>query len=211
MEDKAYLYKGKLKSDKFFKSNNMRDRLYKLLVVIGIVLVWHIAAVKIGTSLLLPYPLDIGKAIVSSVTDIKILTNLFITMQRVLKGFLAALLIGLPLGYLMGLSQMAEKLLGGIIDSIRQVPVMAWVPLTIIWLGIGDGPTIFMIAISGVFPIILNTIDGVKSISKDYYNAARSMGASKFSIFVNVVVPASLPYVLTGARIAIGTGWMSVI
>ena len=106
---------------------------------------------------------------------------------------------------------MAEKLLGGIIDSIRQIPVMAWVPLTIIWLGIGDGPTIFMIAISGVFPIILNTIDGVKSISKDYYDAAKSMGASKLSIFINIVVPASLPSVLTGPRIAIGTGWMSVI
>lgn len=211
MENKASVYNGRLKTDKILKNGNIKDMFYKLLVVVGIIVVWHIAAVRIGTSLLLPYPLDIGKAIVSSATDIKILTNLFITMQRVLKGFLAALLIGLPLGYIMGLSEMAEKLLGGIIDSIRQIPVMAWVPLTIIWLGIGDGPTIFMIAISGVFPIILNTIEGVKHISKDYYNAARSMGASRLSIFVNIVIPASLPSVLTGARIAVGTGWMSVI
>lgn len=111
----------------------------------------------------------------------------------------------------MGLSRVAEVMLGGIIDSIRQVPVMAWIPLTIIWLGIGDGPTIFMIAISGIFPVVLNTIEGVKNISKDYYNAARSMGASRLSIFVNIVIPASLPDVLVGARIAVGAGWMSVI
>ena len=174
-------------------------------------LIWHLAALKIGTPLLLPKPLDVIRAIVNSAMDKEILVNLFITMQRVLKGFLASLLIGLPIGYIMGLSKTAESVLGGLIDSIRQVPVMAWVPLTIIWLGIGDGPTIFMIAISGIFPIILNTIDGVKNISKDYYDAARSMGAGRLSIFIKVVIPASLPSVLTGARIAIGTGWMSVI
>ena len=88
---------------------------------------------------------------------------------------------------------------------------MAWVPLTIVWFGIGDGPTIFLIAFAGVFPIILNTIQGIRSISKDYYNAARSMGASPFSIFINVMLPAALPDILTGARLAISTGWMSVI
>lgn len=210
MANKATLSKGRLAS-KNKDESKLKERVYKLLLWTFIITIWHFAAKKIGTALLLPYPKDIARAVINSVTDLEILKNLLITMQRVLKGFLASLLIGLPLGYIMGLSSMAEKLLGGIIDSIRQIPVMAWVPLTIIWLGIGDGPTIFMIAISGIFPIILNTIEGVKHISKDYYNAARSMGASKFSIFVNIVIPASLPNVLTGARIAVGTGWMSVI
>ena len=137
--------------------------------------------------------------------------NLSITIKRVITGCLYALLIGLPLGYLMGLSQLAEKLLSGIIDSIRQVPIMAWVPLTIIWLGIGDGPTLFMIGLSALFPIVLNTIQGVRGISKDYYSAAKSMGASRLSIFFNIVIPGSLPDVLVGARIGIGMGWMSVI
>lgn len=201
-----------VKKNKFKDSGKSgKDIFYKVFLYGVLLLIWHLAALKIGTPLLLPKPLDVISAIVNSAMDKEILVNLFITMQRVLKGFLASLLIGLPIGYIMGLSKTAESVLGGLIDSIRQVPVMAWVPLTIIWLGIGDGPTIFMIAISGIFPIILNTIDGVKNISKDYYDAARSMGAGRLSIFIKVVIPASLPSVLTGARIAIGTGWMSVI
>ena len=77
--------------------------------------------------------------------------------------------------------------------------------------GFGDGPTIFLIAFSGVFTIILNTIQGVTDISKDFYNAARSMGAGTLSIIKDVVIPGSLPGVLTGLRLAIGLGWMSVI
>lgn len=88
---------------------------------------------------------------------------------------------------------------------------MAWVPLTIVWFGIGDGPTVFLIAFSGLFTIILNTVAGVQSINKDFYNAARSMGASTLGILKDIVVPGSLPGVLTGVRLAIGLGWMSVI
>ena len=111
----------------------------------------------------------------------------------------------------MGLSKIFEGILGGVVNSLRQIPMMAWVPLSIIWLGIGEGPTLFMIALNGVFQVIMNTSSGVASIDKDYYNAAKSMGASKGSTFINVVVPASTPHILVGARLAIGAGWMSVI
>ena len=97
------------------------------------------------------------------------------------------------------------------INSLRQIPIMAWVPLSIVWFGLGDGPTIFMIAFSGIFTIILNTIAGVQDISKDFYNAARSMGANTLDIIKDIVVPGALPGVITGIRLAIGMGWMSVI
>ncbi len=210
MESKASEYNARLKYSNITK-RDIRERIYRLLVFIGIIGLWHYAAVRIDSPLLLPKPMVIGKALISSATDPKILLNLSITMKRVLKGFLYALLVGVPLGYLMGLSELAEKLLSDIIDSVRQVPIMAWVPLTIIWLGIGDGPTLFMIALSGVFPVILNTMQGVRGISKDYYNAAKSMGAGPLSIFLNIVIPASIPDVLVGARLAVGIGWMSVV
>jgi ABC-type nitrate/sulfonate/bicarbonate transport system permease component len=85
------------------------------------------------------------------------------------------------------------------------------VPLTIVWFGLGDGPTVFLIALVGTFPILLNTIGGVQSISKDYFHAARTMGAGSWSIFKDVMVPAALPDVLTGMRLAVSAGWMSVI
>ena len=111
----------------------------------------------------------------------------------------------------MGYSPKMLQIMSPFINSLRQVPIMAWVPLAIVWFGIGDGPTVFLIAFSGIFTIILNTVAGVQDISKDFYNAARSMGAGTLSIIKDIVVPGSLPGVLTGVRLASGMGWMSVI
>ena len=88
---------------------------------------------------------------------------------------------------------------------------MAWVPLSIIWFGLGDGPTVFLIAMSAIFPLAINTIAGVQGIDSNYYNAARSMGASKRDIVRDIVVPGAMPNILTGCRLAMGAGWMSVI
>ena len=148
---------------------------------------------------------------VKSVTDPKIMGNFAITLGRVLKGWVIALFFGIPVGLAMGLSKPFNAAFGGIINALRQIPMMAWVPLTIIWFGIGDGPTLFMIALNGIFQVVLNTAQGVQSVSKDYFNAARSMGANKISVFRHVILPGSLPDMLTGARLAVGGGWMSVI
>ena len=159
----------------------------------------------------LPYFEDVVKEVVYSLSDMYVLRNLGITMRRVLTGAFYAFIIGLPLGMIMGYSPKILRALSPFMNSLRQVPIMAWVPLAIVWFGIGDGPTIFLIAFSGVFTIILNTISGVQDISKDFYNAARSMGANTLSIIKDIVLPGSLPGVMTGVRLAIGLGWMSVI
>ena len=116
-------------------------------------------------------------------------------MRRVMTGALYAFIIGLPLGMIMGYSPKILRALSPFMNSLRQVPIMAWVPLAIVWFGIGDGPTIFLIAFSGVFTIILNTISG----------------ANTLNIIKDIVLPGSLPGVMTGVRLAIGLGWMSVI
>ncbi|GLI55062.1 hypothetical protein PM10SUCC1_05770 [Propionigenium maris DSM 9537] len=189
----------------------MKNICNRSIAFIGILTVWQIMSIYYHNELLLPSPVITIKEFFKCIVDLEVLENMGITMGRVLKGFLLSLLFGLPLGFLMGYFRAVEKAMGGIIDAVRQIPVMAWVPLTIVWFGIGDGPTLFLIAFSGVFPIILNTLEGVKGISSDYYNAARSMGASRFSLFKDVTLPAVVPDILTGARISISTGWMSVI
>lgn len=210
VENKARAYNARLKY-KSIQKQGIKDSIYKVILYLSLIGLWQIAAMHINSPLLLPYPIVTAQAFVKCVTDVETVTNILITLNRVLKGFLYAMAVGLPIGFVMGFSKMAEKLMGGFIDSVRQVPIMAWVPLTIVWFGIGDGPTIFLIAFSGIFPVILNTVQGVRSISKDYYHAARSMGASPWSIFMSIIVPASIPDILTGARLAIGLGWMSVI
>lgn len=173
--------------------------------------IWEYYSKKINVPLLLPTPKSTFDAVLLSLTDTKTMTNIGVTLIRVLKGWSIAIVLGVPIGLMMGLSEKFNYMFGGILNSLRQVPMMAWVPLTIIWLGIGEGPTIFMIAINGIFQVILNTSQGASQISKDYYNAAKSMGANNVSIFVKIILPATLPFILVGARLAIGSGWMSVI
>lgn len=179
------------------------------LVIIG--LIWFFAAHAVGSPFIFPYLEDVLYQVVYSLTDVYVLTNLGITMRRVITGSTYAFIIGFPIGMIMGYSPKLLQWMSPFINSLRQVPIMAWVPLSIVWFGIGDGPTIFLIAFSGIFTIILNTIAGVQDISKDFYHAARSMGAGTLSIIKDIVIPGSLPGVLTGLRLAIGLGWMSVI
>lgn len=180
-------------------------------LLVALTIIWYFAYKHYDCELILPSPLATAKAFFAAITSVDVLTNLGITLIRVIKGFGYAMAIGVPLGLLMGSFKTINEIVEGFIDSLRQVPIMAWVPLTIVWFGLGDGPTIFLIAFAGVFPIILNTIQGVHNISKDYYYAARSMGANSFGIFVHIIIPAAIPDILTGARIAISSGWMSVI
>lgn len=182
-----------------------------IISLIVIAVVWYFAAHIVNSPFTFPFLENVLHDVVYSLTDMYVLTNLGITMRRVLTGSLYAFLIGFPLGMIMGYSPKFLQAMSPFINSLRQVPIMAWVPLSIVWLGIGDGPTIFLIAFSGIFTIILNTVAGVQDISKDFYNAARSMGAGTLSIIKDIVVPGSLPGVLTGIRLAIGLGWMSVI
>lgn len=186
-------------------------RLHWVVTVLVLLGLWQLAALYINSALLLPYPHKAIKALIESVSDPNVLANLLITMRRVITGFSFAVLVAVPLGYAMGYSKAAMRFMDPVVSSLRQIPIMSWVPLTITWFGLGDGPTIFLIAFAGIFPIIINTIAGVQAISKDYYNAARSMGAGPVSIFAHVIFPGSLPDILTGMRIALSSGWMSVI
>jgi ABC-type nitrate/sulfonate/bicarbonate transport system permease component len=187
------------------------SRLYWLVGILALLVVWQIASWRIDSVLLLPSPWMTIQALFTAVQNVKVLGDLWVTMQRVIIGFGVAVAIGLPLGYLMGYSRTIMQFLDPLMNTLRTIPIMSWVPLTILWFGLGNGPTYFLIAFNGVFPIIINTIAGVHDISPDYYNAARSMGAGPLSIFGRVIIPGSIPSILTGMRVALGTGWMSVI
>lgn len=192
----------------------MGGKNYNIGFAISLILIctaWYFVAHLVNSPFTFPYFEKVLYEFYYSVTDMYVLRNLAITMRRVLTGSVYAFIIGFPIGMIMGYSPKMLQIMSPFINSLRQVPIMAWVPLAIVWFGIGDGPTVFLIAFSGIFTIILNTVAGVQDISKDFYNAARSMGAGTLSIIKDIVVPGSLPGVLTGVRLAIGMGWMSVI
>ena len=160
-----------------------------LIALIIISWIWTVAAHGVANPFIFPYFENVVKEVIYSLSDMYVLRNLGITMRRVMTGALYAFIIGLPLGMIMGYSPKILRALSPFMNSLRQVPIMAWVPLAIVWFGIGDGPTIFLIAFSGVFTIILNTISGVQDISKDFFNAARSIGANTLNNIKDIVSP----------------------
>jgi NitT/TauT family transport system permease protein len=173
--------------------------------------VWKLSSRLYDSQLLLPSPESAFFAFCDLIVTPSVWMNLALTLKRVLTGFGFAAALGVPLGLMMGLSKTMMDMLDPLLSSIRQVPLMAWIPLSIIWFGLGDGPTVFMIAMTGMFAVVLNTIAGVQNIPKDYYYAARSMGAGAWSIFRRVVLPGAIPDIMTGARLALSSGWMAVI
>lgn len=197
-----------------YSSNEKRlkiDDFYTLAIVIVGCIIWYFAGNKADNAIILPKFQDTVRAFFTAITDPFTLTNLGITLRRVLVGSFYAIVIGVPLGLVMGYSEIAHRTLAPFINSVRQVPIMAWVPLAIIWFGLGDGPTIFLIAFSGIFTVVINTISGVQDIDRNYYHAARSLGATRWQVIRDVVIPGSFPGIFSGARLAIGLGWMSVI
>lgn len=188
-----------------------RKLLYHGITFGSLLLAWHLAALHYNNQLVLPTPWKTLNALLFALQDPEILKNLALTLKRVLFGLGIALAIGLPVGLAMGYSRFAHRLVDPIIGPLRQVPIMAWVPLTIVWFGLGEGPTLFLIAMVATFPIMLSTMAGVQGVSKNYYHAARSMGAGPVAIFTRITLPGALPDIITGLRIGLSSGWMSVI
>lgn len=191
--------------------NKFLDQSSSFIILAALCLIWFIAGNRSQNQLILPKFQNVVMSFWQAITTEYYLSNLWITLQRVFKGFAYAFLIGAPLGLIMGYSDKMNRALSPFVNSARQVPVMAWVPLSIVWFGLGDGPTVFMIAFTGVFTVIINTINGVHDVDKSYYNAARSLGASRLALIRDIILPGSFPGVFTGARLALGLGWMSVI
>lgn len=190
---------------------DVKDVVYRAVTMGTLLLLWHFMALHYNSQLVLPTPWETFKAFFSALQDEDTLFNLGLTLWRVMIGLCIAMLIGLFFGFAMGYSHLIYKLVDPIIGPLRQVPIMAWVPLAIVWFGLGDGPTLFLIAMVATFPILLNTMAGVQAVPQNYYHAARSMGAGRLSIFTRITVPGALPDVITGLRLGLSAGWMSVI
>lgn len=176
-----------------------------------LLLIWYFAAHKVNYVATFPYIEDVLARLFESLVDPYFWTNFLITFVRVLKGVGIAILIGFPIGMAMGFSSFLMRTLAPYINALRQIPITAWVPMAIIWFGLGDGPTIFIIAFNATFVVILNVIAGVQEISPDYYNAVRSMGATTKDVVTDVVFPGCLSGLITGMRMALSGAWMTVL
>ncbi|SNQ59318.1 ABC transporter permease [Candidatus Methanoperedens nitratireducens] len=131
------------------------------------------------------------------------------SLQRVIQGGIIAFIIGVPVGIGIGYSKLIHSVLNPIIEIIRNMPPMAWIPLAIFILVTGG--SIFIVFIGTVFPIILNTIYGVRSTDVRLVDAAKTLGASGSKIVTKVIIPSALPSIIAGLRIGLGVGWMAIV
>ena len=189
----------------------VNDTYLGYIVLMVLCVIWFFASRNIKSELILPSFEKTATAFITGWGNIRIMSNFWVTLKRVLLGVGYAIVIGTIIGIGMGYSKKVYNALSPIINSIRQIPIMTWVPLSIIWFGLGEGPTVFLIFMSAVFPLTINVIDGVANIDQNYIHSARSMGASVSDIIKDIIVPGAFPSFLTGVRLAIGGGWQSVI
>ncbi|MEP0915999.1 nitrate ABC transporter permease [Leptolyngbya sp. DQ-M1] len=137
--------------------------------------------------------------------------HLIASLQRVLTGFLLGSAIAIPIGVLIGLSEVISKAVNPFIQLMRPVSPLAWLPLGLGLLKSSEGTALFVIAISSIWPTLINTKFGVSSVSKDYLNVARTLGASRWRTIWKIILPAAAPSIVAGLRISIGISWLVIV
>jgi NitT/TauT family transport system permease protein len=133
------------------------------------------------------------------------------SLYRVALGYVVASVLAIPLGLLMGWSARLLRLIRPLVEVVRPIPPLAWIPIAILWFGIGIKSAAFIIFLGAFFPILLNTIAGVLSINPILVEAARTLHAKEKDIFYKVLLPGSVPSIFVGMRIGVGIGWMTLV
>jgi len=182
----------------------------------ALVAAWHVAS---ATSLLppiyFPTPAEVWQALrqiaVRVYADGRLHEHFFHSIKLVLMGFVAAVSIGVPLGVLMGASRRAEALVNPVFLLIRPIPPLAWIPLAIVWLGLGDAAKVLVIWFAAFVPAVINSYAGVRSIEPHLVEAARSLGIRGFMLVREVLLPGAMPLVFTGLRLSMQACWTTLV
>jgi NitT/TauT family transport system permease protein len=141
----------------------------------------------------------------------ELITDSIGSLYRVVVGFVIGAGLALPIGLAMGAKPRVYDWLNPLVQLLRPIPPIAYIPLSILWFGLGNPPAVFLIALGAFFPVLMNTIAGVRQVDGIYLRAARNLGASGGTMFLRVILPAAVPYILSGVRIGIGTAFIVVI
>lgn len=160
---------------------------------------------------LLPSPVAVAKALWDMALDGSLWIHLAASLQRVAIGFLLACVAGLSLGLVCGWWRTVSDFVRPVVEALRPIPPLAWIPITILWFGLGDAASYFLVFLGAFFPAFVATFTAVRGLDRNQMNAALCLGARPWQLFWDVLIPASLPIILPGLRIALGVGWMCVV
>src|SRR5262245_29786923 len=206
------------------RARRRRERTRKIVrgaIGIATVLVlWHVMAVAYGLQLILPPPLSVARNVINTLMlnheqrwlyGPNIYEHLMSSFARAITGFSLAAAVAIPLGLVVGRVRTVREFVDPVIRSLYPIPGIAWIPLAILWFGLGNTAVVFVVFIAEFFPLYFNTEAGARNINPVLVDAARCYGAKGVTLFRRVILPASAPYIITGMRIALGGAWRMIV
>ncbi len=181
------------------------------LVLMGILLGLWSAVVKRGGGTIFPTPWGVVIGVGELIADGTLWDHIAASLLRVGAGFVLSILFAVPLGLWMGRVSAVYVTLNPIFQILRPISPIAWIPIAILWFGIGNTSPIFLIFISSVFPLIVQTASGVHTIEQRFLQAAENFGVPRSKVLLQIVFPAVLPEIIVGMRISLGVAWLVVV
>lgn len=183
-----------------------------LALPILIILVWKGADI---VGIIKPYTMPAPEAIVQTAVQYlqngKLQTNIWVSIVRVLEGFFLALVLAFILGIGVSVFPKFDTFTDLVIQILRPIPPIAWIPLAILWFGIGQGSKIFIIFMGAFFPIFVNIVDGIRSIDGRFFELASVYEVPKLKFITGIIIPGALPAIMTGIRVGLGNAWVCVV
>lgn len=172
---------------------------------------WFVTANGLIPSSLLPTLQSVKSAFIEATQSGQLQSDLLISLKRVVQGFLMASVLGIFLGTVMGMSKTLCAMLLPLVTTIRQIPMIAWFPLIILWCGIGELSKVVVIVIAAFFPVLVNTLNGIQSTPDSYIEVADLYKLTKLERFTKLYMPHALPDILVGVKLGLGVSWMAVV
>jgi ABC-type nitrate/sulfonate/bicarbonate transport system permease component len=187
--------------------------------ILVILVIWEAMSRAFSLDLILPRPFSVVTDLVKTLLVANlpwlygpnIYLHLLHSFLRAMIGFGFAAMIGIPLGLFLGRITTAREYIMPLVRGLYPIPGIAWIPLAILWFGLGDETVVFVVFASAIFPLIFSTEAGARRISPVVLDAGRCFGARGLKLFLQVILPASVPYIITGLRVALGTAWRMVV
>lgn len=176
-----------------------------------LILIWEVAVRQARAQGLVPLPSGVVRAGITLLGNGVILQAMAGSLGRVLIGFAVGAAIGIPVGLAIGTIGVLDRSLRPVLDALRSIAPIAWIPMAILWLGVRGNAALFVVAYAAVFPFIVNASQAVRMVDRRLVNAAHALGANRWLVFRSVYLPTALPMIFTGARIALAFAWASII
>lgn len=189
-----------------------REFVLFLLPIAGFILIWEIATlVAKWPPYLLPGPAKVAETFWGLLINGDLLRYLRDSVGRLMLGSVTAFFVAVPMGYLIATSRLADRTFSPLIAMTQPIPGIAWIPLAILWFGLGPAAVGFIIFLSAFFPILINTVAGVRAVGKDLRRVAQVFHFPRRMLLFDVMLPGALPYIVTGTRLGFGYGWRALV